>query len=451
MKYYLVNGLVCLEHELKVCDIEVTEGKISAIGINLLKDTEAEIVDLKGNTVIPGIVDFNTHIDEKIGLYNLAENYSLGSQLAILNGITTINSFITQGFNQSLTQAISTAAHKAENNTFCDYRWHLTPTRFSEINYNDIFKWIEKGFSTFKFYTTYKQLNLYLPYEKILEIVRRLKRYDPQFLIHCEDEAVMSSAKTKMENHKNPFSHTILRSEECENTSVDKIIDICKLTQTYIHIVHVSTSDSLGQIQLSKRECPITSEVTPQYIFYNSDILQCDKGYRFVTTPPLRDETCRNYMELKLAMGYPDIIASNHKAYLKIDKDNFKEDYRSVPSGLPAMGAILPLFYDLLIKKHGWDLPRLMQKLATNPARMAKIYPQKGAIVKGADADFVVFNPNGTSQKIISSLADVYNPWESFSTHINIKSVYLRGQKVVENGKILNPEVPSGKPLCITS
>lgn len=451
MKFYLVNANVCLEHELKVCDIEVTENKITALGVNLPKDPDAEVIDYKGFTIIPGLVDFNTHLDEKIGLYDLAEDYKTGSQFALMSGITTINAFITQGFNQSLTQAITNAAHKAEHNTFTDYRWHLTPTRFSEINYNDIFKWIEKGFSTFKFYTTYKQLNLYLPYEKIQEIVRRLKRYEPQFLLHCEDEAVMSSAKTKMENHKNPYSHTILRSEETENTAVDKLIDICRLTQTYIHIVHVSTSDSLGQIQLSKRECPISSEVCPHHIFFNNDMLNLEKGHRYLTTPPLRDETCRNYMELKLAMGYPDIIASNHKAYLKTDKDNFKDDYRSVPTGLPAMGALFPMFYDLLVKKHGWDLPKLMQKLSVNPARMAKIYPQKGSIVKGADADFVVFNPNGPSRKIVASLTDVYNPWDSFSTNVNIKNVFLRGHKVVEDGKLINPSEPIGKPLCITS
>ncbi|MCB5249725.1 MAG: amidohydrolase family protein [Candidatus Cloacimonadales bacterium] len=450
MKRYIINGNVCLQSKVKKVDIEINNNVISNIGVNIEKVEGAEIIDAKGLTVIPGIIDFHTHLEEKGQLFNQIDTYSSGSKLAILNGITTINAFIVQNFNQSLAQAITSVAAQAENNTYCDYRWHLTPTRFSDINFSDISRWIDKGFKTFKFYTTYKTANLYLSYDRINEIIRRLKKYEPQIIIHCEDETIMNQMYIKHDFH-DLSNYTKIHSEEAELTAIEKIIQLCKSIQTPIHIAHVSSSDAIGQIELAKRDCPITCETTPHYIFLNENRLQKDNKAHYFLTPPLRSEECRNYMEIKTSMGYPEILCSNHKAYSDDIYKSFVNDYRSMPSGMPSLGVLFPLFYDLLVKKHEWDLPKLMKKLSFNPANMAQIYPKKGTIAVGSDADLVIFDPNGKPRTVTSSLAKQYNAWSDFTTNVEIKEVLLRGTTVVKNGKLVNEDKRIGQALCDTN
>ena len=156
-------------------------------------------------------------------------------------------------------------------------------------------------------------------------------------------------------------------------------------------------------------------------------------------------------MEIKTSMGYPEILCSNHKAYSDDIYKSFVNDYRSMPSGMPSLGVLFPLFYDLLVKKHEWDLPKLMKKLSFNPANMAQIYPKKGTIAVGSDADLVIFDPNGKPRTVTSSLAKQYNAWSDFTTNVEIKEVLLRGTTVVKNGKLVNEDKRIGQALCDTN
>lgn len=448
MKTYIINGNVCFEEKSEICEIEITDDIITNIGHKLTKEEGAKIIDAKGKLVMPGLVDFHAHLQETVGPHTSNETYTSGTKVALLNGITTVNCFISQNFNQSLTQAINAAVDKSKNKIYSDVRWHITPTRFSDINYNDISKWIEKGFNTFKFYTTYKQSNLYLPYEKLLEITRRLNRYDPTIIVHCEDEAVMSSARISNGEPKNIKAQGIIRNEEAELFATEKIIDICKLTQVNIVIAHVSSADTLGQIELAKRDCPVVCEVTPPYVFLNEECYQKENGHRYLVNPPLRSEECRELMLKKILMDYADIFSSNHRTYSKEDKDRSKTDYRQNPVGIPTIGALFYLFSDLFINQYDFPLHLYVRKLTSNPARMAGIYPKKGVIAVGSDADIIIVNPNAQERPIIPTLVNSYNPWEGYTTNFSMDYVLLRGNIVVENNKIIDEENKQGKILC---
>jgi len=195
MKSTLIkNGLVCFEDGIRQSDIYIENRKISSFNLQSNAD---EIIDAKGFYVLPGMIDIHTHLDDVIGKYELADTYKSGSEIAVLNGITTLFTFITQRKDESLKQGIEKAKEKVEGNSFCDYIWHLTPTSFDENNWKEIFECIEKGFKTFKFYTTYEKAGIYSSNKKLEKIFEKLKRYDLTFLVHCEDNDTIKKALNK--------------------------------------------------------------------------------------------------------------------------------------------------------------------------------------------------------------------------------------------------------------
>ena len=447
MKTYIVNGTVVFEQKVEVSDIEINDGKITAIGVNLPKSPGATVIDAAGKYVFPGVVDFHTHFAEVNGLFTSNDSYTSGTKAAILNGVTTVNGFIQQNFNKALSQAITDTMELAKDNVYTHIRWHLTPTRFSDVNYSEISKWIERGLKTFKFYTTYKQQNLYLPYDKIQEILKRLRNYEPTVLIHCEDDAVISGSKILGQNYSTASTLSSMRNEESELRAVESIISICKNAQTDVIIAHVSSSDSMGQIQLAKRECPIHCEVTPPNIFLSEEAFLNDNGYRYNIFPPLRSRECRALMEKKILLDYAEIFSSNHRAYSKDAKDKSKNDIRNVPQGLPSVGVLFHLFTELFMTHPELPLHQFYRKLSSIPARFAGIYPQKGCIQVDSDADLLIVNMNGEPRELYGTLANSYNPWEGRKTKYRFDYVLLNGEIVVKSDKLVNESKMSGKIL----
>jgi dihydropyrimidinase len=447
MKTFILNGTVVFEQKVEISDIEITDDKITQIGKGLVPTDDAVVIDATDKHVFPGIIDFHAHFQESVGPFTCNETYTSGSLAAILNGVTTANCFITQNFNQSLGQVISSAMDLAAHKIYTDIRWHLTPTRFSEANISDIGKWVERGFNTFKFYTTYKNLNLYIPYDKLLELVKRLGVYEPTIMIHCEDDAVMHGARFGAFDAKSPTSLPKLRNEEAEMMAVEKIIEICKISQIDIVIAHVSSSDAIGMIELAKRDCPIMCEVTPPHVFLNENKYFQDVGYRYSVYPPLRGEECRRLLSRKILLDYCEIISSNHRSYSKELLDRSKSDIRNVPQGIPSIGALFHLFTDLFMNKSDFPLHLFWRKMSSNPARLAGIYPRKGVIAIDSDADILVVNLNGKEREIYGTLSNSYNPWEGMMTKYNMDYVFLRGVKVVENDQIVDKNMMTGEIL----
>jgi len=448
MKTYILNGTVVLEQKVEVCDIEITDERITQIGKNLSPASGATVIDATGKYVFPGLVDFHTHFQESSGIFTSNETYTTGTNVGILNGVTTVNCFIVQNFNLSLTQAITSAFEMAKDKVYCDIRWHLTPTRFSDVNYGDIAKWIEKGFSTFKFYTTYKQENLYLGYDKLLEIIKRLSVHEPTILLHCEDDAIINGARYAGYNLQSATSFNKMRSEDAELTAVEKVIDICRHTQTDIVIAHVSSADALGQIGLAKRDSPILCEVTPPHVFLSDDVYYGENGHRFNIIPPLRSNECRRLMEVKVLLDYAEVFSSNHRVYSKDYKDRSKHDIRNVPQGLPTLGALFHLFVKLCLSNDGkMPLHLFYRKFSSNPARLAGIYPRKGVIAVDSDADILVVNMDAPPREIYGTLVNAYNPWEGMMTTYAMEYVFLRGQMVVKDDALVDARNKSGKIL----
>ncbi len=448
MRTLIKNGLLCLENEILRQDLLIDSGKIVSTRPDATSDG-ALVVDASGQYVAPGFIDFHVHLDDRIGAYDLADNWFCGSKIAVQNGITGMINFITQKPKQSLSQAVLSAMKKAEGKSFCDYHWHLTPTRFDDALWPELDELISKGFRTVKLYTTYRNAGIFSDYEQIENIFSKMKNAPVTFLIHCEDDGLLSAAKVAPEQLASSYAHALLRPAEAEIRAIEKLTELSQKYLVPLHVVHVSTLEGVKLIYENKQHLKVTCETCPQYLFLSEDDLKKPDGYKLICSPPLRKAENAGALREAAISGLFDLYATDHCAFLKKDKrGSDPHDVRTVPNGIPGIGALIPLIFNLYTSK--FSVTEWVRRLTSNPARIAGIYPKKGALLPGSDADVAIFSLNGPERKIRSSLADVYDPYGSLTTTLDIRDVFLRGRPVISGGRFINDQIPEGQWICGT-
>ena len=378
------------------------------------------------------MMDIHTHVHDKIGGYDLADTYESATKLAILNGITTIYNFITQSPDESLFTAIEKAEQKSKGNLFCNLGWHLTPTKFDAPAWEEINASISKGFTTFKFYTTYKDAGIFTSYEDLKIIAMQLKEKNVTILVHCEDEEILQQ-NAKNHDYSNPYSHTLMRPPEAEQAAIEKILQIASETDAKFHIVHVSTVKGVELIHSGKSNSQITCETAPHYFFLDESRLQEETGHYYLCSPPLRSGKNREELYKQAQDGLFDIFATDHCPFLKKDKDEHKENIQKIPKGIAGLGALVPLIFRIYKGKRDAGIVEFSRRLSTNPAKVVGLYPKKGIIKVGADADLVLLADGTQKRPIASSLAETFEPYYDFTSTLQIKFVLLDGKVVVEN------------------
>jgi dihydropyrimidinase len=449
MKTCIQNGTVVFEDHLEQVDLLLENERISAIGLRGAFQHADTFIDAADCYIFPGFIDIHTHLDDRIGQKYLADTYRTGSQIALQNGITTLCSFITQGQDESLSTAVARAQSKASAHSFCDYLWHLTPARFDHQGWQEIEYWIEKGFITFKFYTTYKEAGLFTAYTDLQDRIRVLALHNGTVFVHCEDDERLNSARQGHVDWRNPLMHARVRPAQAEISAIQQVIEIARKTGARVHIVHVSTAEGVDLIR-SATDAQITCETCPQYLFLDESYLSRPNGHRWICSPPLRSQTERQSLWERARCGDIDILATDHCAFTQKDKDDWGTDIRQIPGGVAGIGALTHLAFQLWQSgKKERALLRINQMLSTGPAKIIKKYPQKGALKVGADADLTVINPAGPERDIISSLADCYETFPDMRTVLEMRYVFLRGQLVVRDNLIQIKE-PRGACLCTT-
>lgn len=450
MKEILIHGgEVCLDAGFATCDLLIADGKIARIGTDLREAGDCERVNAAGCFVLPGLVDFHVHIGDRIGDFALADSYESGSRAAILSGIATLIGFVTQTEGHTLSECLDKARAKVDGKSFCDVAFHLTPTRFSESDWSGIEALAKSGQRTFKFYTTYREAGLYQDWESLRNIFVRLAKFEVRILIHAEDQDVLDRYAAGANNE--PFSHARLRPADAEIAAICKVITLARETGARIHVVHVSAAEGARMISEARDRVEITCETAPQYLLMNEDKLREGNGHRFLCTPPLRSEQSRTALE-RLALDRAfDIFATDHAAFTRADKDRFRSEFRRVPCGVAGVGAMFPLLYERWVKTNTLALHELVKRLSENPAKLAGLFPKKGTLQVGSDADVVIVNTNGERRAVRSSLADCYETYDGFTTTLDFRFVLLRGEIVVENNRIVNEEQATGQSLRATS
>jgi dihydropyrimidinase len=448
VKTLIRNGRVAFtDHIEAAAEVLLEGGLITAVGHDL--GTADHVVDATGCYVLPGFIDFHTHVGDRIGDFDLADDYDSGTQIGIMNGITTLCTFVTQGSlgsKETLRDAIRRAQARADGHSHSDVAWHITPTTFEPGDWQDLERLIEAGFRTLKFYTTYRKAGLFTDQARLEELFRRLGRTGARFLVHCEDDELMASVDTSNLDLSKAINHTRLRPEAAEIRTVDALIRLAAECRVPLHVVHVSTISAAEQIKKARGHQDLTSETCPQYLWLDETWLDRDDGHRWICSPPLRGD--RPHFRRLARAGVFDLIATDHCAFCCADKDAWGgRDIRTVANGLAGLGGLAHLTWRLWEDDPDRAAQELALHLALNPAARLGMSHRKGALRPGLDADVVILDPNGPEQPIRSSLVETYETYPDFTSALAFRHVFLRGEPVVEDGQLIHTGRPLGMAL----
>lgn len=448
MRTLIRNGRVASEGRLQDASVLVEDGRILALAPpDRLGPVSADReLDAAGCYVLPGFIDFHTHVDDQIGRFYLADSYESGTRVAIQNGITTLCTFVTQGPQAPLRQAMATARAKAEGHSHCDVLWHLTPTTFEPDDLRDLGAFLAAGYRTVKLYTTYKAAGIYASYERIEDLFRRFGPRGAVFMVHCEDDAVIAAVDPGSLDLADPHSHTRLRPEQAEVVAIHRVAALAMAHHAALHVVHVSTLEGAEYLAAARARGDLSFETCPQYLALDDAWLARADGHHWLCSPPLRGG--REAFRALVRAGAADILATDHCAFRPEDKDDWnRADLRTVANGLPGLGSLAHLAWQLWADDPDRAALALAAHLALNPARRAGLEQRKGDLRPGLDADITVLDPAGPVQPVHSTLVPAFEAYPGASSGLAFRHVLLRGEPRVRDGQLLEPERPIGVPL----
>jgi dihydropyrimidinase len=443
----VTGGTVWTEEGPQRADVLVAGEQIAAVEPpGSLPATDSRI-DASGLHVLPGFIDVHVHIDDEIGRFVLADDFPSGSRAAIETGVTTLAAFATQRPGESLCDCAARYLAKGAGRSSCDFTFHLTPTHWP-WPWDEVAALVARGFHTFKLYTTYREAGLYSDWSRLEEVMPKLGQLGARLLLHCEDDDLLAAIDPATLTFGDPHSHTRARPEGAEVEAIRRALELAERTGCPLHVVHVSTAAGAELVVGARRRSAATCETGPQYLLLDDGALVGADGHRFLCTPPLRNAATRARMEDLAVAGAFDLFATDHCAFRRDDKDNWDgTDYREVPNGLAGIGALVPLLHDLLISRHGLPPGELALRLAANPAKLLGLYPRKGVIRPGSDADLVLVRAEGSPRTVRATWADAHDPWSARTTHWDVRAVLRRGEVVARDNRVRAGAAPSGRAL----
>jgi dihydropyrimidinase len=447
VKTLVANGRVAEPDRIREANLLLEEGRIAAVTATTAERPAADrVVDASGCYVLPGLIDFHVHVGDRIGRFELADDYESGSRAGLLGGVTTLCAFVTQEPGETLGQALRRARARAEGRTHADVWWHLTPTRFDEADRRETEELVRGGYRTVKLYTTYRPAGLFADGARLDDLFGRLGPLGARFLLHCEDDLLLAAVDPALLDLSSPSSHARLRPEEAEVASVEALLARAGRSGVPLHVVHVSTSAAAERIAAAKKDQDVTCETCPQYLWLDDEQLGRADGHRWICSPPLRGG--RDRFRALAREGAFDLLATDHCAFLKGDKDGWDgRDVRTVAGGVAGIGALAQLAWKLWEDDPDRAAAEVALRLAENPAARLGLSGTKGALREGLDADVVVLDPAAPARPVRSTLADSYETYPGVVSRLQVRHVFLRGIPVVEDGRLAGAGRPQGRPL----
>jgi dihydropyrimidinase len=444
------GGTVVTASDTFQCDVGIVAGKIVQLGMGLGAATER--IDARGKLVLPGGIDSHVHISQPSGPgITMADDFSSGTKSALMGGNTTILPFCLQEKGQSLREAISAYHALAEGNCFCNVSFHLIITDPTpHVLGQELPALVEDGYTSLKVFMTYEGLRL-LDHE-ILATLDAARRTGALVMVHCENEDAIRYLIGVHEARGDlaPKFHATTRPQAVEREATHRAISLAEVVDVPIVIVHVSNGQAIEEIARAKaRGRKVVSETCPQYLMLTAaDLEGMDwEGAKFVCSPPPRDKASQDACWLGLETGAFDLFSSDHCPFRYDDpegklNDKGRQSFRWVPNGIPGVETRLPILFSEGVGKGRISLNDFVALTSTNHAKLYGLYPRKGTIAVGADADIAIWDPGAErviSQQDLHHGAD-YTPYEGLRVRGWPMRVLLAGKTAAQRGEMSSIE-----------
>jgi dihydropyrimidinase len=446
MKVLIKNGNVITAVDNYFADVLVEDGKVSVIGAKLSMEAD-KVIDASGKIVIPGGIDPHTHMELPFGGTFASDDFRTGTIAAAHGGTTTIIDFAVQYHGESLLQAVDNWHKKAEGKTAVDYGFHLITTDLPDERVPEMRQLINEGVMSFKLFMAYPGVFL-VDDATIFRAMKNAGEAGGLICMHAENGIVINEIikHALAEGKTAPKYHALTRPTKAEAEGVHRAIAIAEMADAPVYIVHLSCADALEEVREARDAgLPAYAETCPQYLFLDYSLYEREgfEGAKWVMTPPLREKWNQDKLWQGLRGNDLQVISTDHCPFcMKEQKELGRDDFTKIPNGGPGVEHRMSLIYNGGVAGGRISLNRFVELTSTSAAKLFGLFPRKGTIAVGSDADIVIFDPNEEmtiSVKTHHMNVD-YSAYEGTKVKGVTRTVLSRGRVVIEDGKYI------GKP-----
>ena len=439
MDIVLQNGIVVTATDAYRADVGIENGVVCSIGQALQGD---RVLDVSGKYVFPGAVDPHTHLE--LGFMDTvsSDDFYTGTVAAACGGTTTIIDYAEQTQGESLAQAVEAWRAKADPKVVIDYGLHVSVTDVREEILSEMEDVVRHGVSSFKCYLAYPER---LRDDELLQVLMRAKETGALLNVHCENGWLVDLMTRKLlaEGKTGPRWHPRSRPAAFEEEATQRAVTLASIANASLYVVHLTCAGALEAARRARDGGhPVLVETCPQYLLLDVDRYEEPgfNGAKYVISPPLREAPNLDSLWRGIANGDVDTIGTDHCPFNLVgQKDLGRDDFSKIPNGMPGIETRVPLMYHEGVNSGRITLNRFVELVAAKPARLFGLFPQKGTIAVGSDADLVIWDPNKEMDLTVDNLhmnVD-YSPYEHITVRGYPELVLARGKVIVQDNQFV--------------
>ncbi|MCQ2411473.1 MAG: dihydropyrimidinase [Sphaerochaetaceae bacterium] len=437
------NGLVTDATESRKADVLVKDGLIAKVApeIGLSEAGEGcKVIDATGLVVMPGLIDAHTHYHLVSRGTVTCDSFPQGSRLAAFGGVTTVIDFADHNKGMNLVDSLKYRLDEMAPGMAIDYTLHQGV--YGHGYDSTIGKQLEQlkdlGVKTLKIFTTYRNTGYLIENrDDLLDLFKNAKRLGMLVTAHCEFNPMIEKISDNWKGDFSPASHAKMRPAEAEGKAIEYFGSIALEADCPLYVVHVSSECGLNAVRsLREKGLTVYAETTPHYLFLDKSCLEGPDASLYVMTPPLREKSDNQALQQAVIDKEFQVVATDHCAFTREQKLS-SSDCRTIYPGIPGTEEMLLLLNTLKDSKADLSMSDVVNLISTNPAKLFGIYPQKGSLEVGTDADIAIFDPSEEWTLADDNVhsASLYTPYRNFTVHGRIRTTILRGAVILENGQ----------------
>jgi dihydropyrimidinase len=447
MSILIRNGTVITAESTFPADILVDGEKIKEVRPGIPSNAGDTVLDATGLLLLPGGIDAHTHLDMPFGGTTSSDDFETGTRAAAFGGTTTIVDFAIQARGTRMRDALDTWWKKAERKACIDFGLHMIVTDLGGAGLEDMDDMVREGVASFKLFMAYPNV-LMVDDATIFRALSQTAKNGALICMHAENGGVIDVIvqRALADGKTAPIYHALTRPTTAEAEAVHRAIALAEIAGAPVYIVHLSSEDALNEVREARdRGLPAFAETCPQYLLLSIEELERPnfEGAKYVFTPPLREKKNLGKLWDGLKHDHLQVVSTDHCPFCFEDQKILgKDDFTKIPNGGPGIENRLQLIHHHGVNQGKLTINRFVELVSTTPARIFGMYPRKGVIAPGSDADIVFWDPAAEytiSAKTHHMRVD-YSMFEGFQVKGNVRTVMSRGEVIIDHGQFL------GKP-----